>query len=157
MRCLQVCPACLLLSAVLLCGCQQPPSSPAQSIAEQLFGTDGEPLAVAHGKDYRWEFSTAGPDGMLSTEDDVLLGEVLQLPPHQRVRLQFTSADYIYTFQQKELGINQVAVPGVAADAVFMTPENGVYEVSASPLCGFMFLHADYHPRIQIGLAENLP
>lgn len=129
---------------------------PAVNREQMLFGSAEVIQVRATGAEYQWEFVVPGKDGLLETLDDVNLHSVLWLPPNRHVRLSFASRDYVYTFLQTDLKINEVAVPGVSTEASFLSPAEGEFDISASPLCGFMFAHANYRPYIKVGCLEEL-
>lgn len=114
------------------------------------FGNQSPIRLRANGFEYRWHFSLPGPDGQFETSDDDLLGDSLVLPPSRPVVLLIESGDYVYTFRQQTLQINQMAVPDIPAEVMFTTPESGSYPIEFSPMCGFLFLHENYHPAIDI-------
>lgn len=139
-------------------GCTRSGSTEPVISPEQLFfGTTDIIEVNATGAEYRWEFLLPGADGELGTSDDVNLNSVLWLPPNRQIRLHFASRDYVYTFLQSDLVINEVAVPGVLTEASFLSPSEGEFDISASPMCGFMFAHEGYRPIIKIGRPEDLP
>lgn len=150
--------AAILSLAMLLCGGCEPTSEhkPELSPQQQLFGSGSVPDVLAEGCEYKWTFWLPGPDGELYTEDDLPTGSELWLPSNQSVRLHFTSRDYIYTFLQPELEINEMAVPGLDADRLIEVPAEGSFEISSSPLCGFFFAHANYRPLIRIGVPADM-
>lgn len=127
------------------------------NLERMLFGTAEVIQVCVTGAEYQWEFLVPGRDGLIGTSDDVKLHSVLWLPPGRQVRLRFSSRDYVYTFLQTDLKINEVAVPGVSTEASFLSPAEGEFDISASPLCGFMFAHESYQPYIKVGRPEELP
>lgn len=145
----------VLVSFTTGCGAREA-SPPPLTTEQSLFGQKNVILARAVGADYQWTFVVPGIDGQPGTADDVNLGAELWLPPNRSVELSFESQDYVYTFLQPALNINEIAVPGIEATMRFDTPANGSFEISTSPLCGFMFAHADYRPFIRIGIPEDL-
>lgn len=137
------------------CGGQSIPT-PSPTTQQVLYG-DGDLIqARAVGNEFEWKFMAAGIDGKPGTSDDVQLGAELFLPPGKPVELHFESRDYVYTFLQPALNINEMAVPGIPAAVRFVSPAEGSFEISTSPLCGFMFAHADYRPFIRIGIPKKL-
>lgn len=121
------------------------------------FGSQSPIHLRANGFEYRWHFSLPGPDGQFETADDDPLGDSLLLPPGRRVLLLIESDDYVYTFRQPTLQINQMAIPDIPADVEFTTPEDGTYPIEFSPMCGFLFLHENYHPAIEIMAKDRRP
>lgn len=138
----------LLLISGLLIACR--PSQNVVPLMTRLYGLSDPLLVTVTGTDFRWNFVACGADGIPGTQDDVSLGEKLSLPSHRRVRMRLESTDYVYTFRQDELGINEMAIPGINTETEFVSSAAGTYRVEASPLCGFLFLHADYEPEILV-------
>ncbi len=148
----------LLLLAMLSYGCIHSDIAQPEVPPEQRFFGSAEVIQVrATGCEYEWSFIVPGVDGLIGTTDDVSLNSVLWLPPNRKIRLHFASRDYVYTFLQADLNINEIAVPGVLTEASFFSPAEGEFDISASPLCGFMFAHAGYRPYIKVGLPEERP
>ena len=151
---------CFVITVAMMAsaiGCRSSaPSEPPVPTEQFLFGTTEDIHMTAIGADYAWEFVAPGLDGTPGTLDDISFGSVLWLPPDRPVEIRFESRDYVYTFLQETLKINEIAVPGVATQATFVSPANGEFDISASPLCGFMFAHAGYRPYIKIGLPREL-
>ncbi len=85
------------------------------------------------------------------------LQDDLWIPPGRSIRLHFGSLDYVYTFLQTDLNINEMAIPDIQTAAAFDSPAEGQFAITTSPLCGFMFAHADYRPTIRIGIPQELP
>ena len=147
----------LVLLTAFAAGCGRPQNPPPTPTTEQLLYGRGDVIhARAVGNEYEWRFIAAGIDGEPATPDDVPLGAELYLPAGKAVQLHFESRDYVYTFLQPDLNINEMAVPGIPAAAQFVSPAEGSFEISTSPLCGFMFAHADYRPFIRIGIPDDL-
>lgn len=121
------------------------------------FGNQSPIPLRANGFEYRWHFSLPGPDGQFETADDDLLGDSLLLPPGRPVVLLIESDDYVYTFRQPTLQINQMAIPDIPAEVEFTTPGSGTYPIEFSPMCGFLFLHENYHPAIEIMAKDRKP
>lgn len=161
----QSCPSsnrfrCLVITGawmVAVVGCRaRAPAEPPVQTEQFLFGTTEDIHMTAVGAEYAWEFVAPGLDGVPGTSDDISFGSVLWLPPDRAIEIQFESRDYVYTFLQETLKINEIAVPGVATQAAFVSPSSGEFDISASPICGFMFAHAGYRPYIKIALPEEL-
>lgn len=114
------------------------------------FGPQQTISVLAVGQDRRWHFILPGPDGVIGSDDDVRIGAQLGVPANRRVRMRFESRDYVYVFLQPALGINEVAVPGILAEAEFEMPAEGRFEFRSTPLCGFRF-HEEDPPQIIVG------
>jgi cytochrome c oxidase subunit 2 len=93
-------------------------------------------LVRARGHRYFWNFTYAGPDGKLDTEDDYgSMGELF-VPKDKVVRLQFESADVLHSFHVPELRLKQDCVPGRSIPGWFKAIKLGDYAVGCAELCG---------------------
>ncbi len=98
------------------------------------------------GGEFRWHFRYRQPDG-LPTGDATSSNE-LRLPVGATVELHFTSDDYIYVFSVPELGIEQIAVPGLVTESACVTREPVTIDLLVDPLCSFRFYHDELMGRI---------
>jgi cytochrome c oxidase subunit 2 len=97
--------------------------------------TDFEIKVVA--KQFNWEVSYPGPDGKLSTEDDVKFDNDVHVPVNKVVRVHLGSSDVIHSFFIPNLRFKQDAVPGRTVLAWFEATKPGKYELPCAELCGF--------------------
>ncbi len=74
----------------------------------------------------------------------------LRLPVGTRVELRFHSEDFVYFFTIPELGIRQIAVPGLVHTCVCESVEPAAYDLRVDPLCGFRFYHDELMGRVVI-------
>jgi len=89
------------------------------------------------GDEFNWFFRYPGADGLLNTEDDSLSVQNLFLPDHSKVKLKLNSLDYVYTFTLPELGMKEIAVPGLSFELQFETSNEQTLQLMGDQLCGF--------------------
>lgn len=89
------------------------------------------------GDDFNWYFRYPGPDGVLGTSDDRHSMQDLFLPDNSKVDLKLNSNDYVYLFSLPELGMREIAVPGLSFELQFTTQEEQVLDLMGDQMCGF--------------------
>lgn len=99
------------------------------------FPTDGLPLRVA-AKQFEWNFTYPGPDGILGTADDFTRRNALHIPVGRPVLLTLTAQDVIHSLFIPEFRIKQDAVPGLEISVWFEATKTGEYELGCAELCG---------------------
>ncbi len=100
------------------------------------------PLKVkVTGKDFRWHFQYAGPDGRFETADDILSDNELHVPNGRPLELAITSEDYVYLFTVPGVGQRQIAVPEMLHPAEFSAGSLGRHEMIVDPMCGWAAYH----------------
>ena len=128
-----------------------PLAAPAKRLPETP--PDGWPakfVVEVVGREFRWHFRYLEPDGVpLKTAGTTTIDE-LHLPVGASVELRFTSEDYIYLCSVPELGIEQIAVPGLTHHCVCELVEPATYELLVDPLCSFRFYHDELMGRIVV-------
>ena len=88
------------------------------------------------GQQYSWQFSYAGADKLLDTEDDLqLLGE-LHVPINQNIVFDLVARDVLHSFWVPELRLKQDALPGRTIRGWFKCIKEGVYSIACAELCG---------------------
>lgn len=102
------------------------------------------------GRDFRWHFRCLEPAGSPIVAADATTLEELHLPAGTRVEFRFTSDDYIYLCKIPELGITQIAVPGLTHQCVHEFVEPGRYDLRVDPMCSFRFYHDELMGRIVV-------
>lgn len=103
---------------------------------------DGEsvptpPLVMIKAKRFGWEFFYAGDDGIVETQDDIYIENLLVLPVGEDIVLQMESRDVIHSFYVPELRLKQDIVPGMTQFAWFNSRETGDIEIMCTELCGW--------------------
>ncbi len=89
------------------------------------------------GDEFNWYFRYPGADGVLGTGDDRHSVQDLYLPDNSTVDLKLNSNDYVYTFALPELGMKEIAVPGLDFELSFTTQDEQTLQLMGDQLCGF--------------------
>lgn len=89
------------------------------------------------GDEFNWYFRYPGPDGVLGTSDDRHSVQDLYLPDNSRVDLKLSSKDYLYSFALPDLGMTEIAVPGLDFDLQFSTQDEQTMQLLGDQFCGF--------------------
>ncbi len=116
-----------LFFALLCSGCAaQQPQQRLDSIVVEVTGDE-----------FNWYFRYPGPDGVLGTSDDQHSVQNMFLPDNSKVSLKLKSNDYVYTFTLPELGLKEIAVPGLNFGLQFTTQDQQTLQLRGDQLCGF--------------------
>ena len=116
-----------LLSSVLSSGCAAyHPQQRLDSIVIEVTGDE-----------FNWYFRYPGPDGVLDTSDDRHSVQDLFLPDNSKVNLKLKSNDYVYSFALPELGLEEIAVPGLSFELQFHTGDEQTLLLRGDQFCGF--------------------
>ena len=89
------------------------------------------------GDEFNWYFRYPGPDGVLGTSDDQHSVQNVFLPDNSRVNLKLKSNDYVYSFALPELGLVEIAVPGLSFELLFTTGDEQTLQLMGDQFCGF--------------------
>jgi cytochrome c oxidase subunit 2 len=111
----------------------------------------GEVQVQVTGKQFNWNFTYPGPDGMFGTQDDLTLENELHVPVGKVVRIVLKAEDVIHSFFVPTLRLKQDCIPGREIPAWFEAIETGQYEIACAELCGyghytmrgFLFVHTE--------------
>ena len=95
------------------------------------------PMVMVKAKRFGWEFFYAGNDGVVETQDDIYVENLLVLPVGEDIVLQLESRDVIHSFYVPELRLKQDIVPGMTQFAWFNSRDEGDIEVMCTELCGW--------------------
>ena len=99
------------------------------------------PMVMVKAKRFGWEFFYAGADGIVETEDDIFIENLLVLPAGEDVVLQLESRDVIHSFAVPELRLKQDVVPGMTQFVWFnsreVTKDKESIEIMCTELCGW--------------------
>ena len=95
------------------------------------------PMVMVKAKRFGWEFYYAGADGLVETQDDIYIENLLVLPVGEDIVLQLESRDVIHSFFVPELRLKQDIVPGMTQFAWFNSKEVGDIEIICTELCGW--------------------
>ncbi len=96
---------------------------------------DAQPIGVMV-KQFEWQFTMAGADGRLGTDDDITRKDHLTVQVDQAYQLELQSIDVIHSFFVPAFRLKQDAVPGMTTRAWFRATRIGEYEVACAELCG---------------------
>lgn len=103
-------------------------------------GRDSVPAGAyqigVHAKQFEWQITYPGPDGVLGTADDFTLRNDLHVPANRPVEVHLSSEDVIHSFFIPVFRLRQDVVPGMAINAWFQATTPGEYELACSQLCG---------------------
>ncbi len=116
-----------LLSAALFSGCAiHQPQDRLDSIVIEVTGDE-----------FNWYFRYPGFDGVLGTGDDQYSVQNVFLPDNSKVNLKLKSNDYVYSFALPELGLEEIAVPGLSFELLFTTGDEQTLQLLGDQFCGF--------------------
>ena len=96
---------------------------------------DAVPVRV-HVKQFEWQFTMAGPDGRLDTDDDIFRKDTLHVRVNTDYALNLESQDVIHSFFVPAFRLKQDAVPGMTTHAWFRATRTGTFEIACAELCG---------------------
>jgi len=86
---------------------------------------------------FNWYFRYPGADGVLGTHDDQHSVQMLFLPDNAKVKLKLKSNDYVYSFALPELGLEEIAVPGLDFELLFSVGDEQTLQLLGDQFCGF--------------------
>jgi cytochrome c oxidase subunit 2 len=93
------------------------------------------PYAV-HARQFEWNTTHPGPDGVLGTADDIAVRNQLHIPVNRPVVITLTAEEVIHSFNVHAFRVKQDAVPGMSIRVWFEATEPGEYEIACAELCG---------------------
>ncbi len=97
----------------------------------------GDVTVQVSGKQFNWDITYPGPDGMFGTADDLKLENELHVPVGKVVHVILKSEDVIHSFFVPVLRLKQDVLPGREITAWFKATEAGRYEIACAELCGY--------------------
>lgn len=115
------------MCALLSSGCE--PDDPQNRLESIIIEVTGD--------EFNWHFRYPGPDGVLGTSDDRHSMQDLFLPDNSKVDLKLNSNDYVYMFSLPELGMREIAVPGLSFELQFTTQDEQILDLMGDQMCGF--------------------
>lgn len=89
------------------------------------------------GKQFNWDITYPGLDGVLGTGDDVSMENNLHVPVDQPVVVTLASEDVIHSFFLPHARLKQDTLPGREIKVWFEITEVGEYDIPCAELCGF--------------------
>jgi cytochrome c oxidase subunit II len=99
------------------------------------FPAAGLELTVT-GKQFEWNITYPGADGVLGTADDVVSRNRMHVPVGVPVHLHLESEDVIHSFFVPEFRVKQDLVPGMRIPAWFEATRTGEFAIGCAELCG---------------------
>jgi cytochrome c oxidase subunit 2 len=87
-------------------------------------------------KQFEWNVTYPGPDGVLGTEDDIVRRNQLHLPVGRPIKVHLSSEDVIHSFFLPQFRVKQDAVPGMVIPVWFQATEAGEFTLGCAELCG---------------------
>ncbi len=99
------------------------------------FPTDALEMIV-EAKQFEWNVTYAGADGVLGSDDDFTLRNQLHVPVNQPVIVRLSAIDVIHSFFVPVFRIKQDAVPGMNNRLWFEATQTGEFELACAELCG---------------------
>lgn len=88
------------------------------------------------GKQFEWNITYPGADGVLGTADDVVSRNRMHVPVGVPVHLMLESEDVIHSFFVPEFRVKQDLVPGMRIPAWFEATRTGEFAIGCAELCG---------------------
>ena len=111
-----------------------------QSVWSKLKNPDRFPTAAlevgVEAKQFEWNFTYPGADGVLGSGDDFTVRNQLHVPVNQPVVVTLTSIDAIHAFFVPVFRVKQDVVPGMEIPLWFEATETGEFEIACAELCG---------------------
>ena len=91
---------------------------------------------ILNGRQFEWEATYAGADGVLETGDDFTLLNQINVPVDRPVTVHLRAEDVLHSFFLPDLRVKQDAVPGMSIAVWFEATETGEYTIGCAELCG---------------------
>lgn len=111
-----------------------------QTVWSKVKNPDRFPAAAlevgVQAKQFEWNFTYPGADGVLGNDDDFTVRNQLHVPVNQPVVVTLTSIDAIHSFFVPVFRVKQDAVPGLEIPLWFEATETGEFEIACAELCG---------------------
>ncbi len=87
-------------------------------------------------KQFEWNVTYPGPDGVFDTDDDFTTRNQLHMPANRPVRILLEAEEVIHSFFVPAFRVKQDAVPGMTIPVWVEVREPGEYEIACAELCG---------------------
>ena len=87
-------------------------------------------------KQFEWNATYPGPDGVLDTGDDFTVLNRMVVPVDRAVKVLLGAEDVIHSFFLPEMRVKQDAVPGMEIPVWFQATAVGDYTIGCAELCG---------------------
>ena len=91
---------------------------------------------ILTGRQFEWEATYAGADGVLETGDDFVLLNQINVPVDRPVTVHLRAEDVLHSFFLPDMRVKQDAVPGMSIPVWFEVTQTGEYTIGCAELCG---------------------
>ncbi len=91
---------------------------------------------ILEGRQFEWEATYAGADGVLGNGDDFTILNQINVPVNRPVTVHLRAEDVLHSFFLPDLRVKQDAVPGMSIPVWFEATETGDYTIACAELCG---------------------
>ena len=88
------------------------------------------------GRQWAWNFTDPGLDGILGTKDDIRTTNVLNIEVNKVYNFKLKSADVLHDFSVPVFRLKQDAIPGREITGWFKATKTGVYDIQCAEMCG---------------------
>ena len=89
-----------------------------------------------HGQQWAWNFTHAGPDGTLDTEDDIHTVNTLHVEVDKVYHFILTSRDVLHNFSVPVFRLKQDVIPGREIVGWFKAQKTGEHDIQCAEICG---------------------
>ena len=91
---------------------------------------------IVTAKQFEWNVTYAGPDGVTGTADDISTLNIMHVPVDRAVNITLRSEDVLHSFFLPDMRVKQDAVPGMDITVWFEATAPGAYPIGCAELCG---------------------
>ncbi len=91
---------------------------------------------IVTAKQFEWEVTYAGPDGVTGTADDISTLNIMHVPVNRAVNITLRSEDVLHSLFLPDMRVKQDAVPGMDITVWFEATAAGAYPIGCAELCG---------------------
>lgn len=88
------------------------------------------------GQQWAWTFSHPGPDGVIDTDDDIVLVDELRLQVDTVYHYKLEARDVLHSFSVPAFRLKQDAVPGREITGWFEPTMTGTFDLQCAEICG---------------------
>lgn len=91
---------------------------------------------LIEGRQFVWQFTHPGKDGVIRTDDDIVTYNQLYIPVGDKIQFELTAKDVLHSFFIPNVRIKQDAVPGRTIKGWFDALKTGDWPIVCAELCG---------------------
>ncbi len=91
---------------------------------------------IVTAKQFEWDVTYAGPDGVTGTADDISTLNIMHVPVNRAVNITLRSEDVLHSLFLPDMRVKQDAVPGMDITVWFEATAAGAYPIGCAELCG---------------------